>query len=341
MTMMPCISADGAYLPPGFTFNGRGQRERVAMVAGVEVVQTLSSFFPRQAVVSTRPDIAGMNSTIFKEFAKWFVEQVRDLTAGCRKVLLLCDGYRCHMSIQALDTFASGRVIAYALPAHTSSITQPLDVAVFGPFKSYLNDTISRCSRSAPGALYDEFDFCGMKRRAYFHAFTPDTIRSAFANTGIWPCTSEAVLHKAMPASVDYVSTMVSVQDLNRILEQKRVEVVAGAAACGTVLRQGFQDTSRGLCLTSDESLRLARNKHEADQTKAAAARRKTAKKEAKEVDESSAVKIRRQQPEMATTSERHIQYGVLLNHVVRPMEVRRAIAKARVAANGSLTDDK
>jgi hypothetical protein len=134
---------------------------------------------------------------------------------------------------------------------------------------------------------------------------------------------------------------MVSVQDLNRTLEQKRVEVVAGAAADGTLLRQGFQDTSRGLCLTFDESLRLARNKREADQTKAAAARRQTAEKEAKEVDERSAVKIRRQQAEMAATSERHIQYGVLLNHVVRPMEVRRAIAKARVAGNGSLTDDK
>jgi hypothetical protein len=40
---------------------------------------------------------------------------------------------------------------------------------------------------------------------------------------------------------------------------------------------------------------------------------------------------MRREQAEMAGTRERHILYGVPMNHVVRPMEVRRAIAKARV----------
>jgi DDE superfamily endonuclease len=149
-----------------------------------------------------------MNSTIFKEFAKCFVEQVRDLTAGCRKVLLLCDDYRCHLNIQALDTFACGRVITYALPAHTSGTMQPFDVAVFRPFKLCINDTRSRCSRSARGALYDEFDFCGIMRMAYLHAFTPDTMRCAFANTGIWPFTPEVELRKAMPASADDVSAV-------------------------------------------------------------------------------------------------------------------------------------
>jgi hypothetical protein len=52
-------------------------------------------------------------------------------------------------------------------------------------------------------------------------------------------------------------------------------------------------------------------------------------------------VKMRRQQAEMAATRERHILYGVPMNHMVRPMEVRRAIAKARVAAHKSLTFDQ
>jgi hypothetical protein len=337
--MTPCISADGTYLPPWFTFKGLGQRERVAIVVGVDAVQTISAFLPRQVVVSTRTDIAGMDSN-FKEFAKWFVDQVRDLTAGGRKFLLLYDGYRSHMNIQALDAFASGGVIAYTIPAHTSGTTQPLDVAVFGPFKSYLNDTMSRRYRSELGAVYDEFDFCAMLRTAFLHAFTSDTIRSAFANTGIWPFNPEVLLRKAMPASADDVSTMVSVQDLNGILEQKRLELPTGAAAGGTVLPQGFLDTSQGLCLTSDESLRLARNKYEANQAKAAAARRKAAENEAKEVAERSAVKMRREQAEMAATRERHILYGVPMIHVVRPMEVRRAIAKARVAAHKSLAFD-
>jgi hypothetical protein len=55
------------------------------------------------------------------------------------------------------------------------------------------------------------------------------------------------------------------------------------------------------------------------------------AEKEANEVAERSAVKMRRQQAEMAATGERHILYGLPMNHVVRAMEVRCAIAKARV----------
>jgi hypothetical protein len=109
-------------------------------------------------------------------------------------------------------------------------------VAVFGPFKSYLNDTMSRYSRSELGAVYDEFDVCAMLRTSDLRAFTSDTRRSAFANTGIWPFNPEVVLRKAIPASADDVSTMVSVQDLNGILEQKRLELATGAAAGGTVL---------------------------------------------------------------------------------------------------------
>ena len=51
-----------------------------------------------------------------------------------RKVLLVLDGYRSHMTYQALRILRNGGVIVYALPAHTSGYTQPLDVSVFGTF---------------------------------------------------------------------------------------------------------------------------------------------------------------------------------------------------------------
>ncbi len=53
--------------------------------------------------------------------------------------LLIYDGYRSHMSFQALKILLDGNVEAYALPSHTSGITQPLDVSVFAPFKHHIN----------------------------------------------------------------------------------------------------------------------------------------------------------------------------------------------------------
>lgn len=53
---------------------------------------------------------------------------LKDLTEGDRKVILLYDGYRSHMSLAVLELFRKKCFIAYALPAPTSGTTQPLDV---------------------------------------------------------------------------------------------------------------------------------------------------------------------------------------------------------------------
>ena len=57
---------------------------------------------------------------------------------GC-KVLLLYDGYRRHISYDALRFPYERDAIFLAIPAHISNTTQPLDVGIFCPFKSRLN----------------------------------------------------------------------------------------------------------------------------------------------------------------------------------------------------------
>ena len=74
------------------------------------------------------------DSSNFYLWATQFAMHVADLTTNNRKVLLILDGYRSHMSVQTLHLYNAHRVILYALPAHTSGKTQPLDVTVFSPF---------------------------------------------------------------------------------------------------------------------------------------------------------------------------------------------------------------
>lgn len=52
-------------------------------------------------------------------------------------MLLIYDEYKFHLGIKALDTLKNGNVIAYYLPAHTSGLLQPIDVALFGPFNAF------------------------------------------------------------------------------------------------------------------------------------------------------------------------------------------------------------
>jgi hypothetical protein len=126
----------------------------------------------------------------FLQWAKIFVEAVADLTTDGRKVLLIYDGYRSHLGLEALKTLMVCGVLAYALPAHTSGTTQPLDVNVFSPFKQALNKHIQFLSTSTGYALYDVFDFAKMMRAAFDAAFTIQNIKSAFRKTGLWPLNS-------------------------------------------------------------------------------------------------------------------------------------------------------
>lgn len=78
----------------------------------------------------------------FLQFAELFVEDVKDLTANARKVVLAYDGCRSHLGWKVLRVLEQWGIIAVALPANASGRTQPLDLSVFPTFKQKLNDTI-------------------------------------------------------------------------------------------------------------------------------------------------------------------------------------------------------
>ena len=108
--------------------------------------------------MTCRDDVAGVDSNNLAEWAKAIVkENEYKLSQG--KILLLMDGYRSHMRYKTLRFLHSANVIAYALPAHTSGVTQPLDVSIFGAFKSKLHDLVDGMSTAGAVNVYDQIDF--------------------------------------------------------------------------------------------------------------------------------------------------------------------------------------
>ncbi len=55
--------------------------------------------------------------------------------AGCQSVLLVFDGYACHLTFRSLNLFKRHDIVVAGLPAHTSHALQPLNVGVFGALK--------------------------------------------------------------------------------------------------------------------------------------------------------------------------------------------------------------
>jgi len=90
------------------------------------------------------------------------------------------------------------KVIPFCLPPNSTNILQPLDIAVFSPYKNYYSQILE---------LEFHYDRFGVTKEtlwpflpeAQAKAFTEGTIKYAFACTAIWPLDQAKVL-KIIPA---------------------------------------------------------------------------------------------------------------------------------------------
>lgn len=102
VTFMPCISASGNCAPPLFVFEGnRINCDRILMDS-VPIDQPRTSTLPPNAVIATRQTIAEVDPCILLSWAHWFLTYIKRLRVGLRKVLLVYDGYRSHLSLSVL-----------------------------------------------------------------------------------------------------------------------------------------------------------------------------------------------------------------------------------------------
>lgn len=336
VTMMPVVSAAGDCGPTLFVFKGTNVPYRNVLRNGVVVTETYSTFLPRGAVVAMREKRGGVDSTNFLSWAKEFVSHVRDLTAGGRKILLIYDAYRSHMTLAVLELFRDNNIEVLALPAHTSGKTQPCDVVLFSAFKARLNECVQLATAGGSVCEFDTYDFCGMLKDAFYSSFTRQNIAAAFCRCGIWPLSPARLLSVPRPRSADDSSTVLTVLELDSLLQEKLRKVRTGMIGEGAKLcGSGFIDTSNGMVLTSEPAIALAREKAEADQAKKAAEDVKANRRALK-----AARAAAREQKDIArkrhcsmVTRARLSNMGVEeFQSQVRPMAERRALARLRVS---------
>jgi len=82
---------------------------------------------------------AWMTSELFHAWIQHFIKNVKDL-GGISKTerhLLIVDSHTSHVTLEVALTAKEEGINILTLPSHTSHGMQPLDVNVFGPFKTY------------------------------------------------------------------------------------------------------------------------------------------------------------------------------------------------------------
>ena len=127
--------------------------------------------------------------------------------------LILYDGHKSHVNLTLTNWAKRHNTVLFVLPPHTSHLTQPLDVAVFGPFKSMYNKECQMFLQKNPGINITKNDVAKLTSRPYMRAMSPENLVSAFRRTGIYPFNNTAILDSEVaPATIYNVSQNASTE---------------------------------------------------------------------------------------------------------------------------------
>lgn len=178
VTLMPVVDAAGKAYKPCVVYPGKLPHFR--RVAGK--LETLHDCLPDSYLYYN--DSSAANSEIILDWGKKFVEETKHVRENGNHMILVLDGYGGHIQLEFLQFMKDNRIVVIALPAHTSHVLQPLDVTVFGPYKSYLQEELHRLSRVA--SHLNAFSVAACIWNAYSKAFVKPNIASGFVKCGIW-----------------------------------------------------------------------------------------------------------------------------------------------------------
>jgi hypothetical protein len=141
-----------------------------------------------------RSDSGFTNDKLTMEWIKHFEKFTADRTVR-RYRMLIFDRYRSHVTQDFIDYCWSHRIRPFLLPAHTTHLTQPLDVGVFQSFKH----NFKQCIREEVflGATeISKTDFFSFFQKFSDKTFTPKLCKAAFRKTGLIPFNPKLVLDK-------------------------------------------------------------------------------------------------------------------------------------------------
>ncbi|RPA89363.1 DDE-domain-containing protein [Choiromyces venosus 120613-1] len=121
--------------------------------------------------------------------------------------LLIFDGHSSHVNFSFLEYCIEHKIIPFCLPPHTTHRIQPLDVAIFGPYKHYYQRELTKQFENHDYGIGKD-NFYEIPMAARRQAFTPKNIISGFWNTELIPADGSIVLQKlpSMSESLDSLS---------------------------------------------------------------------------------------------------------------------------------------
>ena len=122
------------------------------------------------------------NNKLALIWIKHFDQWSRKRQVGEFRMLIL-DGYPSYITHNFLKYCANNKIIPYLLLSYTTQLIQPLDIAVFGPYKHWHGEAIGDHNRLGLTAV-TKVDFLDMIKGFRTKAMKTGTIQKAFRMSG-------------------------------------------------------------------------------------------------------------------------------------------------------------
>ena len=192
VTMCACINAAGRALAP------------VLIYPRVRIQPHFARLAPPGSLALAQPT-GWMTREIFPEVLEHFFDQM-----ACsleQPNILLFDNHSSHMTLEVVTLARQRGVIIVTFPAHCSHRMQPLDVGVFGPWKTYYAEAVQRWHQEHPGKILTIHEIEPLVTEAFGKAFTIPNIVNSFRAAGVWPVDAnvftDADFMSARPTAFD------------------------------------------------------------------------------------------------------------------------------------------
>jgi hypothetical protein len=181
ITVMVCANANGEFMNPRILFPGQRLRD-IGMRA-----------FPDAEYSTT--DNGWMDSETFLVFLTSLNDFVLEKQIK-KPVIIFVDGHTTHCSFAAAQYCHDHSIILYCLIPHSSHITQPLDVGVFGPMKATYKKCVAQWQLDNPDKVPSKHFFPEVFFKTWQEAAVPGNCISGFRHSGIYPFMDKLALDR-------------------------------------------------------------------------------------------------------------------------------------------------
>lgn len=181
VSAVEAVSATGIVLDPMLILPGRVHLERFYQDLKDEVLIGLS-------------DTGYANDELTYAYIQHFERQSRRTRRGAHRILL-CDGYKSHLTQELLKFCEFWSIHIFAFPPHATHFLQPLDVVLFQPYKHWHARAVDQATRTGC-SRFDKLEFLAAIHGIRQSTFKTNTIRTAFRECGLIPYNPQIVLEK-------------------------------------------------------------------------------------------------------------------------------------------------